>query len=132
MRKILLDTNAYCAFMAGDQEILQAISKADCVYMSVFVRGELYYGFRGGTKGRQNRQWLEQFTKKATVQILDATDTTAQIFGDIKYALRKAGTPIPVNDVWIAAHTKETGATLVSYDEHFKSVPTLRLWKRVR
>ena len=97
MRKILLDTNAYCAFMAGDQEILQAISKADCVYMSVFVRGELYYGFRGGTKGRQNRQWLEQFTKKATVQILDATDTTAQIFGDIKYALRKAGTPIPVN-----------------------------------
>jgi len=43
----------------------------------------------------------------------------------------KSGKPLPINDVWIAAHALETGAVVVTYDAHFKSIPGLRLWERV-
>ena len=50
------------------------------------------------------------------------------MFGKVKRSLAQAGTPIPINDVWIAAHTLETGCTLVTYDAHFKKVAGLRIW----
>jgi predicted nucleic acid-binding protein len=46
----------------------------------------------------------------------------------VKQGLKKGGMPLPINDVWIAAHTLETGSTLVTYDNHFKNVAGLRLW----
>ena len=48
-------------------------------------------------------------------------------FGRIAAALRKAGTPIPTNDIWIAAHVFETGAELITFDRHFDSVRGLPL-----
>jgi tRNA(fMet)-specific endonuclease VapC len=53
---------------------------------------------------------------------------TAEIFGEIKDRLRRAGAPIPVNDLWLAAQAVETGSVLVTYDKHFSQVPGLRLW----
>ncbi len=53
---------------------------------------------------------------------------TAEIFGEIKNFLKKSGTPIPINDVWIASHTVETGSVVITYDNHFKKVPGLRCW----
>ncbi len=53
---------------------------------------------------------------------------TADIFGMLKSALKKAGTPIPINDIWIASHAFETGALLVTYDRHFDKIQGLRLW----
>ena len=60
--------------------------------------------------------------------MLDASQETSQIFAEIKYNLKKAGTPIPINDVWIAAHTFETGSVLITYDAHFEKVAGLRIW----
>jgi tRNA(fMet)-specific endonuclease VapC len=62
---------------------------------------------------------------------LNATAETAEVFGQVKSSLRKSGTPLPINDVWIAAHALETGSVVVTYDVHFKSIPGLRLWERV-
>jgi tRNA(fMet)-specific endonuclease VapC len=128
----LIDTNAYSSFMNGDTEVLSSLGSADTVYLSVFVLGELYAGFAGGKKQAENRRILGQFKSNPTVKILHATDETALIFAEVKDRLKKKGTPLPINDVWIAAHAIETGAVLVSYDGHFKAVAGLRLWERVK
>jgi tRNA(fMet)-specific endonuclease VapC len=128
VKRILLDTNGYVAYLSGDERVLEFLAGADVVYMSIFVAGELYAGFRGGTKYRQNRSDLEKFINKSTVEFLNATDTTADIFGQLKDTLKKAGTPLPVNDIWIAAHAVETGSVLITYDKHFQKISGLRLW----
>jgi tRNA(fMet)-specific endonuclease VapC len=128
MRIILLDTNAYVRFMAGDDRVLGCLAQAGRVCMSVFVLGELLAGFRAGSKEKQNRHILDRFLAKAGVVVLEATRETAEYFGLIKAALKRSGQPIPLNDVWIAAHALETGAVLVTYDAHFSAVPGLRTW----
>jgi tRNA(fMet)-specific endonuclease VapC len=128
MRAVLLDTNAYVRFLAGDDRVLGGIVQAGRVYMSVFVLGELIAGFRAGSKEKQNRKILDRFLAKPSVAVLDATRETAEYFGLIKVALKKSGQPIPLNDAWIAAHALETGAILVTYDSHFRTVPGLRTW----
>ena len=128
MKKVLLDTNAYVSYLTGDERVLNDLAAADIVYMSVIVLGELFAGFRGGNKYPENKVFLAKFLQKPTVEILNATETTSDIFGELKNNLKKAGTPLPINDVWIASHALETGSVLLSYDKHFTKCPGLRLW----
>lgn len=129
MNKILLDTNCYTTFLAGDHKVLQALTEAQTTFMSIFVLGELYAGFKGGTREKENRDILGKFLKKPSVNTLNASIETAQLFGIIKDILKQAGRPMPINDVWIAAHALESGAVLVTYDKHFQNIPGLRLWE---
>jgi tRNA(fMet)-specific endonuclease VapC len=131
MKKILIDTKAYASFLYGDEAVLEVLAQAQTVYMSVFVLGELYAGFRGGKRQKQNRILLEEFLTRPSVSVLDATRETSEIFGQIKHSLKKAGTLIPINDVWIASHVFETGSLLISYDSHFLKVPGLRFWDEI-
>ena len=131
MRKVLIDTSAYSELLRGSQAVVEALGRTDIVYLSVFVLGELYTGFRGSARATANKQLLERFIARPTVRLRDATQETAQIFAQIKHALKQAGTPIPINDVWIAAHAIETGSVLVTFDSHFAKVPGLRLWDRI-
>ncbi|MEW5816345.1 MAG: type II toxin-antitoxin system VapC family toxin [Spirochaetota bacterium] len=128
MKKILLDTSAYTEFLSGNDKVFDILGQADTVFMSIFVLGELFYGFRGGKKEVKNKELLSRFLEKPTVTIISAGQETAEIFGFVKHELKKNGTPIPINDVWIASHTIETGATLISFDTHFKKVAGLRVW----
>ncbi len=131
MKKILLDTNAYVRFLRGDEKVMSYLAQADSVYMSVFVLGELFAGFKSGSKQRENKRILERFLLKPTVAVLEATLETADIFGGVMASLRKAGNPIPINDVWIAAQALETGSILVTYDDHFSAIPGLRFWDEI-
>lgn len=128
MKKILLDTNAYTKYLSGDEEILDMLGMADIIYMSIFVLGELYAGFKGGTKEVWNKDLLNKFLNKPTVQILNASSETSEIFGDIKHSLKMSGNPVPINDVWLASHAIETGSVLITYDKHFKNIPGLKIW----
>lgn len=128
MKKIILDTNAYTQLLAGREAVLDIISTAETLYMSIFVLGELYAGFNGGSKEQENREMLNRFLLKPTVKILNATLETADVFGMLKSRLKAAGIPLLINDIWIAAHAIETGAVLISFDEHFNKVSGLRLW----
>ena len=128
MRSILLDTNAYAAFLAGNRAILDALSQAETVFLSVIVLGELHAGFRGGHKRAENERILEEFLTRPGVLPLFISLETARIFGEIKAGLARAGTPVPINDVWLSAQTVETGSVLVTLDAHFRRVPGLRLW----
>ena len=127
MKKILLDTNAYSALLGGSKVVLDILGEAEVVYLSIFVLGELYAAFEGGSRRKENLNLLKRFLLKPTVKMLHATPNTAEIFGHIKHQLKKQGTPIPINDVWIAAHTVESGSYLISYDRDFRKVPGL-LW----
>ncbi|RJX27934.1 MAG: type II toxin-antitoxin system VapC family toxin [Desulfurivibrio sp.] len=128
MKKIILDTNCYSAYLAGDENVLESLIAAETVFMSVFVLGELFAGFKGGSREAANLSLLARFLHKPGVQVLHATDETAEIFGQLKAALKKAETPLPINDVWIAAHAMETGSAIVTYDSHFNRITGLQLW----
>ena len=128
MKRILLDTNAYSAYRRGNSDVLDALGRAERVFMSVFVLGELLYGFRGGNRYVQNRRELSAFLDKPSVFVANATDETSEQFAVTKEALRQAGTPLPMNDVWIAAHCLQLGATIVTLDGHFDNVQGLRVW----
>jgi tRNA(fMet)-specific endonuclease VapC len=131
MKKIILDNNAYTRLLTGEEDVLDVIGTAETVYMSIFVLGELHAGFAGGTKERGNKDTLNRFLLKPSVKILNATSETAEVFGVLKQDLKKAGTPLPINDVWIAAHALETGSILITYDGHFKKIAGMRRWDKV-
>ena len=128
MRSILLDTNAYSNLLRGDREVLAAIGCADEVLMSAIVLGELYQGFRAGRRYHENVGLLREFLADSIVSELTVSSETSELFGQVKQGLKAAGTPIPINDVWIACQCLQTGASLVSDDRHFSVVPGLRLW----
>jgi tRNA(fMet)-specific endonuclease VapC len=128
MKNLILDTNAYTRLLVGDKDVLEAVASAEIVFMSIFVLGELHAGFSGGKKKRENKDILKRFMRKPSVKILNATCDTSEVFGSIKNSLKQAGTPLPINDVWIAAHGIETGSIIITYDAHFKHIPGLRLW----
>ena len=126
--KVLLDTNALSALWNGDERVLDALGQAECVFMSIIVLGELFAGFRGGTRMKENRARLAGFLAKPTVHTLELSTETAEVYGQIKDALKKAGTPIPINDVWLSAQAIETGSVLITFDNHFGNVAGIRLW----
>lgn len=128
---LALDTNAYSAFLSGDRHVLEEMAKASVVYLPLFVIGELHFGFRGGDRVDANIELLSRFLDKPTVRTLLPSHLTAEIYGEIKDTLKRAGTPIPVSDVWIGAACIETASKLITYDTHFKAIPGLRLWRRL-
>ena len=128
MKKMVLDTNAYARLLAGNNDVLAAVASTELIYMSIFVLGELYAGFAGGVKQRENKAILNRFLSKPSVKILNATSETAEIFGVLKADLKQSGTSLPINDVWIAAHAVETGAVIVTFDQHFRKISGIRLW----
>lgn len=131
MKKVLLDTNAYSNLLAGDEKVLKEIEDSDIIYFSVIVIGELLSGFKGGSKEKQNKNILTRFFEKTSVEIINATIETSEFFAHIKHQLKMKGSPIPINDVWIAAHVFETGSTLITYDSHFSKVPGIKLWDQL-
>jgi len=120
--RILLDTNAYSALMRGHDEVAHRVRQAEQVVLSTVVAGELLLGFRLGTRLKKNMAELETFLGNPYVSLVPVTLTIADRFARIAAALRAKGTPIPTNDIWIAAHAMETGAELLSFDAHFEAI----------
>lgn len=126
MKKILLDTSAYSELMRGNEQAADLANTADTVYLSIFVLAELLSGFKGGSTEKKNLDILDRFKEKPTVQIIEGTTESAEIFSEIKFKLKSRGTPIPINDIWIASNCIETGAVLVTGDKHFNLIAGLR------
>jgi len=123
--KILLDTNAYVALMRGDRKTARRVRRAERVFLSAVVAGELLFGFRNGSRFEKNMGDLEAFLENPYVEFLTVSLTTADRFGRIAASLRQKGTPLPTNDIWIAAHAVESGAELLSFDRHFEAIEGL-------
>ena len=123
--KLLLDTSAYVNFKRNIAEIVDIITKADSILFSPIVLGELMYGFRYGSRFKKNMDDLNQFLDHEVVELIQIGEITSDRYSRIALQLKQQGTPIPSNDIWIAAQTVESGAELISSDQHFKSIPGL-------
>jgi len=128
VKKVLLDTNSYSLLLRGDQKVEREISSADTVFISVITLGELMYGFYDGGLLDKNLKLLAKFLKKSSVVVLKVNKKTSFIYGKIKFALRKKGTPIPENDIWIASQSVETDSVLITYDKHFLQIKGIKLY----
>jgi tRNA(fMet)-specific endonuclease VapC len=117
--------------MRGDQQVAGVVRTAREVLLSAIVVGELLYGFRRGSRFERNVADLRSFLDNPYVTFVPVGPTTADRYSRIAASLRTKGTPIPTNDMWIAAHAMETGADLLSADGHFESVNGIA-WVRLR
>src|ERR1700728_2995361 len=113
--KLALDTNTYCAFMDGKEEAVEKIRRADIIGVPVPVLAELRFGCLAGTKGKQNEVSLFKFLDSPRVQVLNCDDQTTHFYAQLKLQLKKQGTPIPINDVWIAALVIQHAMALFSF-----------------
>lgn len=122
--KILLDTNAYSDWRrSGDWN--EAISTADEVLLPVIVLGELLFGFIGSSRKQENEDRLWRFLKEPTVKVPVVDETASRQYSLLKEQLRRQGTPIPENDLWISAILIGQGAILATSDAHFDHLPQL-------
>jgi len=131
LRPVLLDTNAYAAFMQGAAEVIEVIAHADALFMSSIVIGELLGGFAAGTREPKNRAELAQFLASPRVAVLPVTARTSDHYALVYLGLRRKGQPIPTNDLWIAASSLEHGAALLTRDAHFAQIDGLRCGQRL-
>jgi len=123
MRKILLDTSAFSAYMRGHTGIKQAVQRADQIVLTPIVLGELEAGFRQGRKLEANRRLLEEFLAASRVKVAMVDEETAERYGRIVSHLAASGQPLPTNDIWIAASAMQHGLYVVTTDAHFAHVP---------
>ena len=122
MMRVLLDTSAYSAFMLGHPEVKVALQRADEIYLTPVVLGELLAGFTRGKWRRKNEREIRAFLSSPRVQVIDVDEETAQRYAVILNGLWKAGTPIPTNDIWIAASAMQHGLRVLTRDAHYQKV----------
>jgi tRNA(fMet)-specific endonuclease VapC len=125
MNKVLIDTNIYSLAMKGDPEIVNALRNMDQIGFSVISIGELFSGFKGGDREQKNREELNLFLDSPRVVLHPIDENTADFYASILNNLRIAGTPIPTNDIWIAAIVFQCGYKIFSKDKHFSLIPGL-------
>ena len=124
--RLVLDTSASSHFRAGHVQVLDHVADAALLVMPITVPGELEAGFELGRYAQGNRRVLAAFLAHILAEpfdsVLDVTTITVRYHARIFAALRRAGTPIPVNDVWIAAASMECNGHLLTFDRDYRRV----------
>lgn len=119
-----LDTNVIVGFLEGDTSIVNKLDLfAGDLFIPIIALGELQFGAYNSKRVEENLEKIESV--KTRCGILQISELTAAGYGAIKSTLRKSGTPIPDNDIWIAALTIQYECTLITRDEHFNKISTL-------
>jgi len=126
--RVMVDTNAYSAFKRGDARLIGILAQADEILIPVPVLGELRAGFRSGNRETENIGELQAFLSSPRVRVHPLGEETAIFYAELHGTLKKAGKPIPMNDLWIAASALESGSILLSNDAHFEVISTLVRW----
>jgi tRNA(fMet)-specific endonuclease VapC len=125
MKRFLIDTNIYSAFKINHPGALTQIREAEKIVICSTVHGELLAGFKCGAREKQNVVELEEFLDRPRVATVSVDGTTAEFYGEIFKCLRSNGTPIPTNDIWIAASAMQNGLAVCSFDAHFHKIEGL-------
>lgn len=120
---MILDTNGLSDFLEGNPGIVNLLNDVTGIYLPVIVVGEYRFGLRGSRLKKEVEPQFEAFMKFCG--ILDVTETTTQSYAAIRHQLKRAGTPIPENDIWIAALAKQHQLPVLSNDKHFDLVKTI-------
>jgi predicted nucleic acid-binding protein len=119
-----LDTNGLSALADGESTLEPILREAAEVALPIIVLGEFRYGVRQSRERQRYEQWLTE--SLGNFRILDVDEATAASYATVRMELKKAGTPIPSNDVWIAALCRQHSLFLLSRDRHFDLVVGIR------
>ncbi len=122
MSSYCLDTSAYSNFRRGNEEVASLLDRAELVGVPTVALGELRTGFLLGGRRRRNETELDAFLNNPVVEVLPVDSETSRQYAEIVAELRKAGTPIPTNDIWIAATAARNGTTVLTCDDHFERI----------
>lgn len=120
--RLLCDTSAYSAALRGHAGVADALRTADEIAVSPVVLGELRAGFAKGKHRERNESQLETFLASPRVRVLCVDEETSRRYAAIHDALRRAGTPIPIHDVWISASAMQHGLVVLTTDADFLRV----------
>ena len=123
--RIAIDTNRYSDLVRGDGVVAEVVSSADEVVIPLVVVAELRAGFAAGTRSTQNESVLRRFLTQPGVSVLCPDEQTSFHYASVYSQLRRAGTPIPTNDLWIAALVLQHGLVLYARDRHFNLLPQI-------
>jgi tRNA(fMet)-specific endonuclease VapC len=123
--RLALDTNRYTDLCRGTAEVVTLVEHAEAVFLPFVVLAELRAGFAVGTRGAENERVLRRFFMKPGVAALFADDQTTHHYATIFRQLRRQGTPIPTNDLWISALVLQHDLVLCARDRHFDSLPQI-------
>lgn len=122
MSAYCLDTSAYSNFRRGNVEVAALLDQAELVGVPTVALGELRTGFLLGGRRQRNETELAAFLGNPVVQVLPVDSETSRHYAGIVAELRKAGTPLPTNDIWIAATAARNGTTVLTCDDHFERI----------
>lgn len=123
--RLALDTNAYREAADGKPRTVEFLRRADEIHIPFIVLGELRAGFAAGTIGKKNEARLTEFLDSPRVRVLLADDQTTRAYAALFAQLRRQGTPIPTNDLWIAALVNQHDLPLLTSDRHFSHLPQI-------
>lgn len=122
---LALDTNRYVDFVQNDPDVLRRVQQAQRVVIAFVVLAELRAGFADGTKLQQNEQILNRVLASPRVEVVYPDDQTTHHYSRLHFQLKKQGTPIPINDLWLAAVVAQHGLVLYARDKHFDHLPQI-------
>lgn len=125
MSRVLLDTSAYSALFRNHQGVKLALQECGDIILTPVVLGEIRSGFLGGSRPQANELELADFLSSGRVSVLPIDEETSQRYAVILHGLRRAGTPINSNDIWIAASAMQYGLTVLTTDKDFERVPQI-------
>ncbi len=131
--RIVIDTNRYRDFTEGIPEVVKRFRAAEQICLPFVALAELRAGFLAGTSGArrssragaQNARVLTAFLNRPRVKVLWPDEQTTHQYARLWNQLRSQGTPIPTNDLWIAALAVQHDLLLDSRDSHFDRLPQL-------
>lgn len=123
--RVAIDTNRLTDLFQGDADLADWLGNCDQVSIPFVVLGEITAGFYGGAQQRRNQLLLNHFLVKPTVEVLFAGGETVEQYARLFVQMKRAGTPIPDNDLWIAALALEHNLVLITRDRHFERIPQL-------
>ena len=121
---MILDTNGLSAVAEGESALEPILRKAAQIAIPVIVLGEYRYGISQSRNRKHYERWLAEYLP--TFRILDVDERTTLSYSAVRTELKRAGTPIPSNDVWIAALCRQHSLPLLSRDRHFDAVAGIR------
>lgn len=127
MNVLVIDTNAYSDLRRGNPRIEKIINTTSTTYVPVIVVAELKAGFLSGNRADINMQELGKFLETPGTQVLQINGDTADHYAKLASYLKKNGTPIPINDIWIAALCVQYDLPLLTSDSDFKKLPQVKL-----
>ena len=123
--RVALDTNRYTDLCRGQPEAVEPVVRAELVMVPFVVLAELRAGFQVGTRARENERVLIRFLNSPRVRVLLPDDQTTHHYATLFAQLRRQGTPIPTNDLWIAALVVQHDLVLLARDGHFGHLPQI-------